>query len=232
MGMSECFFRVLGDIHGELKEYVRLASEAEYSIQVGDLGFRYAGIERLDPTRHRCLAGNHDNYATLDNGLTFPNQTAHFLGDYGILELPGVPKIFYMRGGRSVDKDTRFEGHDWWPDEELRYGRMNDAIFAYSEAKPDFVITHECPAFLVNEVTRWKAPLRPSNTAQALQVMWTNHQPMVWIFGHFHHDWSLKFNGTYFRCLDIRTTYDMPHSFKVEEVETLGVLTSLNLGGK
>ena len=31
-------FRMIGDVHGELKEYVRLASEAQYTVQVGDLG--------------------------------------------------------------------------------------------------------------------------------------------------------------------------------------------------
>lgn len=231
--MKTIYLRLIGDIHGELRRYVELASEAEYSIQVGDLGFKCQGLEtRLDPMRHRVVGGNHDNYATLDNGVTFPNQPPHYLGDFGTLELPGVPKIFYMRGGRSVDRESRHEGQNWWPGEELSYRRMNEAIQAYVEAKPDFVITHECPAFLVNEVTRWKVPLRPSNTAQACEAMFTNHQPKAWFFGHFHHDWTMNFKGTYFRCLDIQSTYDMNMPFAVEELESLGKLTSLNLGGK
>lgn len=226
-------FRMIGDVHGELKEYVRLASEAQYTVQVGDLGFKCLGLEEyLDPTRHRVVGGNHDNYATDDNGLTFPQQPPHYLGDYGVLEFPGVPKIFYMRGGRSVDRERRHEGQDWFPLEELTYRQHNDAIRAYVEAKPEIVITHECPAFMVNDVTRWKVPLRPSNTAQACQAMFENYEPPVWIFGHFHHDWALNFRSTYFRCLDIRTTYDMEKPFTINELEPHGKITSLNLGGK
>ena len=223
-------FRMIGDVHGRIDEYVKLASEAEYSIQVGDLGFSYLGMESLDPARHRVVGGNHDNYTT--DGGCFTKQPPHYLGDFGTLELPGVPKIFYVRGARSVDRQMRTEGLDWWPDEELKYGRLSEAISAYIDAKPDVVITHECPAFLVNEVTRWKVPLRPSTTAFALEAMWTNHQPKVWIFGHFHHDWSMSFKGTYFRCLDIQTTYDMYKPFVASEIEPLARLTSLNLGKK
>jgi hypothetical protein len=224
---------MIGDIHGDLKKYVELASQAQYTVQVGDLGFDCLGLEEyLDPSRHRVVGGNHDNYTTHDNGVTFHRQPPNYLGDYGVLEFPGVPKIFYMRGARSVDRDSRNEGQNWWPLEELTYQQHTAAIQAYVDAKPDIVITHECPAFLVNEVTRWKVPLRPSNTAHACEAMFSNYEPPVWIFGHFHHDWSFDFRSTHFRCLDIKTTYDMDRPFIVNELESHGKITSLNLGGK
>lgn len=207
--------RLIGDVHGRISDYVKLAQEAEYSIQVGDLGFEYHNehgrgeIDVLDPVRHRVIGGNHDDYTTLDGGLTFHRQPPHYLGDFGTVEFPGVPKIFYMRGARSIDQQSRTEGWDWWPEEELSYRKMNEALVAYNDLKPEFVITHECPAFLVSEVTRFKAPLRPSNTANALEAMFENHTPQAWFFGHFHNNWSMTFKGTYFRCLDICATYDI-----------------------
>jgi hypothetical protein len=230
---AKVHFRMIGDVHGELLEYIKLAKGAEYSLQVGDLGFDCMGLEQyLSPQHHFVVGGNHDNYNTLNDGETFYDQPPHYLKDFGSLELPGVPKLFYVRGARSVDKDRRTAGHDWWPHEELNYRRMTDAITAYNEAKPDFVVSHECPAFLVNEVTRWKVPLRPSSTAFALESMFENHQPKVWIFGHFHNDWSMEFKGTYFRCLDIRTTYDLTFPFGIDEFVSGGKITSLNIGGK
>ena len=224
--------RLIGDVHAPLEEYIKLASGADYSIQVGDLGFNYVGIEALDPTRHRVLAGNHDNYFTTDDGKCFDNQTAHFLGDYGTLQLPDCPSIFYVRGGRSIDRHNRTDGVDWFPHEELSYRQLSEAIFAYSQAKPEVVISHECPAFLVNEVVRENRGMRQSTTAHALEAMWTNHQPKAWFFGHFHHDWSISFRGTYFRCLDIRTTYDVPMPFKAEEMESTATMNSLELWRK
>lgn len=226
-------FRLIGDVHGEIREYITLAKGAEYSLQVGDLGFDCLGLDGyLSPQHHFVIGGNHDNYNTRDDGETFYDQPPNYLKDFGSLNLPGVPPIFYVRGARSVDKERRHVGLDWWPHEELSYRKMNEAIAAYNEAKPDFVVTHECPAFLVNEVTRWKVPLRPSSTAYALEAMFQNHQPKVWVFGHFHNDWSMDFKGTHFRCLDIRTTHDMEFPFEIDEWVSDGKITSLNLGGK
>ncbi len=226
-------FRMIGDFHEDLHKYVLMTSQAEYSIQIGDLAIRCDALDELvDPKRHLVIGGNHDNYATLDNGQTFHNQPKNYVGDFGNIELPGVPKIFYVRGGRSVDRKRRQEGVDWWPDEELTYKNMNVALAEYTQEKPDFVITHECPAFLVDMVTRWKVPLSPSNTAQLLEAMWMVHKPKVWIFGHFHNDWTNDVDGTHFRCLDIRTTYDMDKPFTVDEIVPQGRITSLNLGGK
>ena len=36
--------RFIGDVHGDIPNYVKIANEAEYSIQVGDLAFDYSGM--------------------------------------------------------------------------------------------------------------------------------------------------------------------------------------------
>ena len=209
--MTKAKFRLIGDVHGKIPQYLPLADGAELSLQVGDLGFDYTELQPLDPDRHKVIGGNHDNYTVQDGQFVY--QTPHFLGDFGTWEVPGFGTLFYVRGGRSVDRDRRTEGVNWWPGEELSYKRLQEVIYAFNEAKPDFVVSHECPAFLVNEVTLWKVPLPPSTTARALEGMFEHHQPKAWVFGHFHNDWEFRFKGTYFRCLNELSIWDVPVPF-------------------
>lgn len=198
-------FRIVGDVHGCISRYVELVSECENSLQLGDMGFSYKLIERhLSPERHRILAGNHDNY--VNEGGVFVEQTPHFLGDFGTYEVPGIGKIFFVRGGRSIDSDQRTEHVDWWRDEELSMEKMELAANAYSESRPDFVVTHECPQSLISSVSTmssWNGrPIRPSSTARLLEAMLVAHRPKMWIFGHYHRSWDSVVEGTRFRCLD------------------------------
>jgi hypothetical protein len=147
--MKNIFLRFIGDVHGKQSQYTGLANKAEYSIQVGDIGFNYKWIKRnLDATRHRCIAGNHDLY-TEDNGI-FINQTPHFLGDYGVYTVPEFGDIFFVRGGNSIDKKSRTEWVDWFRREELSYVEGTKAIELYCDIKPKFMVSHECPANIMD----------------------------------------------------------------------------------
>jgi DNA repair exonuclease SbcCD nuclease subunit len=198
------YLRIIGDIHGRDKKHIRFASPATYSIQVGDLNFRYDSLARLDPAFHKVIAGNHDNYTVQDG--KFVKQTPHFLGDYGIHKIDGITDIFFVRGGRSIDKEDRTEGRDWWPDEQLNYHTACAALDLYKELKPDVVISHECPEQIIDSVVSFNTYrgeiLRPSMTAVLLGMMFEYHQPKHWFFGHFHVSWNGNVNGTNFRCLN------------------------------
>jgi hypothetical protein len=204
------FLRIIGDVHGKMEDYLVLADAAEYSVQVGDMGFEYHALTRfLEPDKHKVLGGNHDNYEKVDGKFIF--QTPHFLGDYGVHTIPGCCDFFFVRGGKSIDWKQRLEweaageGRSWWSDEELSYGEGMKALEMYKEVKPEFVITHECPASLVELVSGAKTwdgvLLRPSLTANLLEAMWDAHQPKLWLFGHHHRDFFMNLRGTDFRCL-------------------------------
>lgn len=199
------WFRIIGDVHGLQSQYTGVANKAEYSLQVGDVGFDYKWIRRnLDAERHKIIAGNHDNYAAGESGK-FIRQTDHFLGDFGIYEVPEFGAIFFVRGGQSIDRMYRKEGRDWWPAEELTYQQGLAALQLYEEAKPDFVVTHECPTSIIEMVSTMRlwdgVPIRPSSTAHLLQSMLEIHQPEWWVFGHHHKNWRQEINGTIFRCV-------------------------------
>ena len=199
--------RIIGDVHGHIDKpsskgysYLDLINNSEYSIQVGDLGFDYSALEDIDHEKHVVIGGNHDNY---------DNLSPHFLGDYGTHKLPNGFEFFYIRGALSVDKHLRLQGRDWWGDEEISYSQGQQAIYAFSEAKPKIVITHDAPTPIIYHKDDDGKPLitnnmkrdRPSKTNTILEQAWEEHKPQLWIFGHHHNDWEKNIEGTTFRCL-------------------------------
>ncbi|MEZ6120522.1 MAG: hypothetical protein R3C28_28650 [Pirellulaceae bacterium] len=101
--------RFIGDLHGQLEEaivpsdrrrpYFEHLATAEYSVQVGDMGDDESYqmlVDRVDPTRHRFVPGNHEAYDSLPS---------HSLGNFGPAEVGGVA-FFFVRGARSSDKNN------------------------------------------------------------------------------------------------------------------------------
>lgn len=201
--------RFIGDVHGRIDEYVSLCRQADYTVQVGDLGFRrhYADvIRRLDAARHRFLPGNHDDY-----GLLPP----HSLGDFGVYEAAGLT-MFFVRGAFSIDRKHRTPQLDWWPEEELSQDMLDEAVRLYERLAPQLVVTHDCPLSIsryVGDLAVLRAfglteDLR-SRTQVALQAMLERHQPARWIFGHYHQDKSFDADGVRFTCLAELGTLDL-----------------------
>lgn len=203
--------RIIGDVHGKLDDYIQLAGESEYSIQLGDLGFNYDKIQVLDPIKHRVLGGNHDNYSVTDG--VFHKQTSHFLGNYGVHNIPDVGDLFFVRGGYSIDHARRTEGFNWWPDEQISYTDGLKALDDYIKIKPEFVISHECPASIIDMVAGFKTwdgeEILPSMTANLLDGMFELHKPYLWIFGHHHKFFDMKIEGTRFICLPELACFDI-----------------------
>lgn len=204
--------RIIGDVHGNIKKYKNLAEKADFSIQLGDLGLDYSLLKHnFSPKFHKVLAGNHDNYERVDG--VFVNQTAHFLGDYGVINVPKIGDIFFVRGGESIDAKYRMLGVDYWKDEELSHKEANDALELYKQVKPDFVISHECPESIIDYVSNLGTydgkPIKPSFTAKLLQNMLEINRPKLWFFGHHHKRWLKVIEGTEFNCLDELECCDM-----------------------
>lgn len=190
----EINLRIIGDVHGHNERYRRLLQKARFTIQVGDFGFNYITLSTINYRQHRILAGNHDNYDEVEN---WP----HFLGDYGIHNIPGFGNIFFVRGGISIDRHLRIEGVSWWEAEELSMAECYAALAEYKRVRPNFVVSHECPRSIVPFVTK-SVQIIPSRTNQLLEQMLSIHTPNQWVFGHYHQSWDAIINGTHFTCLD------------------------------
>lgn len=236
---------VFGDVHGKYTEYMRLTKLAEYSIQVGDMGFNYkplTGLLGIDPARHRVLGGNHDNYergpcpactgascpACDGRGFLFVQQSPHFLGDFGTWEVPDFGPVFYVRGAWSIDFQWRQEGRDWWRDEEMSAERCQQALEAYIATRPSFVVTHTAPASVIPNVPFNRIfgdKIHGTRTESLLEAMYDAHQPAEWVFGHWHTDWESiierRGHKTRFVCLDelsVRWYAKLPLQFGSEDL--------------
>ena len=179
----------IGDVHGKHDEYLNLIKNHRSTIQVGDLGFDYSKIPHSD--NHKFIKGNHDNYNS---------NHSNDLGNHGMHN-----GIFYVRGAQSVDKNGRIEGKNWWRNEELNYREMSEAIQEYEVAKPNYVVSHDCPqsiAELFYDIHD------ASITRQGLQRMLEIHQPSIWVFGHHHRHRDEKVGKTRFVCVEELQTFD------------------------
>ena len=193
---------LVGDVHDRFDRYFISIEDSEYSLQLGDMSFDYTRLSEIDPNHHKFVGGNHDNYEIYDN-------QPHALGKYGMYTLGGI-EFFFLRGAFSIDCKHRLaRGMHWYPEEELTYQELSDAIELYIEKKPQIVFTHDAP-IEISEIVGKPEVLRKfgfersnSKTQFALQSMFEAHQPDLWWFGHFHRRWEDSINGTNFRCLDI-----------------------------
>ena len=190
---------IIGDCHGRFMDYKRIITNMNCSIQLGDMGIFYKkDLKVIIPTKHRFIRGNHDNPGLCAN---HPN----YMGDFGYIE---KLKLFFVSGAWSIDQNQRTIGLDWWPEEELDVFALDKAILEYKRAKPDIMISHDCPLSMYTEMFGYNNVIK-TRTAQALQVMLDEHRPSLWFFGH-HHVLSRKtVSGCDFRCLDELSTFEI-----------------------
>lgn len=187
-------FTVIGDVHGQYDRYVKIARKRDFTVQIGDLGFKYGCLENLDPSCHKIVAGNHDQYDIIGN---YP----HYLGDYGNCRLGGVDFFFY-RGAYSIDRQYRTIGIDWWEQEQVKIDEFMKARELYRETKPEIVITHDCPESIAMMLLEPGQNIYQNMTGWALQELFNIHQPKIWRFAHWHKPWRMTVGRTDFRCID------------------------------
>lgn len=188
---------LIGDVHGKYDRYYKIIRQEEkhpYTIQLGDFGFKYDTIKNIDPNCHKILGGNHDNYNVITE---FP----HYLGDFGFTSLNGV-EFFYYRGAHSIDRQFRTIGIDWWEQEELKIESFMKARELYREIKPNIVLAHDCPEFMVPYYIGFDQKVYQNITSWALSELFNIHRPKLFIHGHYHISKTTEYGGTTFVCLD------------------------------
>lgn len=257
MTADNLHFRVIGDVHGHLDSYVQVAEQARCSLQVGDMGFDYKGLDGLDPELHRFIGGNHDNYTLGKADLSvddprvqkpespytivgfgehnmaeqhvgylhevnnepevyeFIEMPPNHLGNFGVWKVPGVEPvegglsgyIFYVRGAWSIDgkfRRSRGGAWHWFPREQVSAYEGAKALEMYEAIKPDFVVTHAAPMFILNHLRLMFSDGKPipTQTGRLLEAMFQIHKPKLWCFGHYHQFWKGEIDGTQFMCLN------------------------------
>jgi len=182
--------RLIFDVHG--KPFEHLLKDVDYSIQIGDLGFNSAQ-ERFKEKRREgrdfCLFGNHDDYTKVYEDFS--------LFDYSIIDT-GNHRILCVRGANSIDKQLRTPYRSWWPEEQLTFSQGYKLIKQIENEKFDIVISHECPEFVKQKYFNfWD---NRTTTGQLLNVVYQEVNPDMWFFGHYHEEFEIVHNSTYFKC--------------------------------
>lgn len=191
---------LIGDVHGKVDSYLQIIQNPRWkvqkSIQLGDFGFHNEHewhLQNIDSAQHKILFGNHD--------AVFFRYAKHSLGDFGMYE-----GIFYIRGAYSIDQWHRKQGRDWWPEEEMGWKEWSDCIEAYEKAKPEIVISHDCPAIVRKKM--WGITNK-TVTSEGLQHCFEIHQPNRWFFGHHHESKIDIIENTHFQCLAELEVYEI-----------------------
>ncbi len=193
------YTRLVGDIHGNTKHYRQLLEGAEASVQVGDYGVGFQEghdkAEELWQTnnpQHRFIRGNHDSPERVK---TMPG----YIGDY---KLEGT--TLYIGGAWSIDYYHRKTNKNWWSDEELTQEQFDELEDLYVTHRPRVVVSHDAPRGMPREMKLLDPAFGGetiTRTAYRLGMMFLQHQPEYWFFGHWHKSATQLIQGTHFRCL-------------------------------
>lgn len=148
--------------------------------------------------KDRYIRGNHDNSAECASDH-------HWIPD-GMCDLEN--KMMFIGGGYSVDQARRTVGVDWWDDEELSYTNLGRMIDEAIEFKPKIIVSHEAPNAALPPAHL--APSKPpSRTSNALETIFRECPPKLWVFGHHHCSWKFREGPTLFICCNINEAVDI-----------------------
>lgn len=204
--------KLIGDIHGHFNKYLELTEDAEYSIQLGDLGFNYYPLNFVDHKRHKFIGGNHDNYDSLPK---------HSLGDFGMSSLNEI-QFFFIRGGYSIDCgdrriiQSRGNPKEWWHQEELSYVEMRSCEEVWRYHKPEILLTHTPPNSIIKKVSNNKIMSDygytqgfKCKTSEFIDYLLQIHKPKFICSGHMHCSFEYEEQQTIYKILNINETCDL-----------------------
>ncbi len=209
-------FIISGDTHGtlDLGKIVKFFDEHEgeyhdddYLIICGDVGAcGFSGSDEMTarntfrdlPVTTLFVDGNHENFEQLNSyGVDIWNGgKVHFIESRlihlmrgQVFEIDGK-RLFTFGGAYSIDKYSRVEGIDWFPEEipnrkEYEEGWQNLEEVGF---RVDYILTHTGPREVVaamgyGEMSDGEVELR-----RYLQRVADNTDFTAWYFGHFHED--------------------------------------------
>lgn len=182
---------IIGDVHGKIERYKEIIDNCEFSICVGDFGFKEEWDWHITTIkgRHWINPGNHDFGPYMKTTLP-STRNFGWWPDY---------QLMTIRGAESIDKHFRTEGIDWFANEELNYQEQLAAFDWYCKVKPKIVISHDCPQSVMTSLFGYP---EKSQTRTMLEMMFQEHQPDFWVFGHHHKNKDVQIGRTRFVCLN------------------------------
>lgn len=201
--------RVFGDIHGNIDRYI--ADHKEFkgdTLQIGDFGYGFdndfdflANKWFEDNRQARFIRGNHDSYQACKKSVGFI--------DDGTFE----NEIMFIGGAWSIDWKYRVPGVSWWEDEQIDDNRFDQILHDILDIRPKVIISHEGPNQFIQPAMfdsgRISGQIYYNKTAAYLTSIFEQHQPKLWIMGHWHFNVNMTINGTEFQCIGANEYLDI-----------------------
>ena len=199
---------VTGDTHGHI-DYKKLLSLKEkklsyddYLIICGDAGicWSYYDLKEFLELYNDIgctiiyVDGNHENFDMLNKMplVEYKGALMHMIDKHifhvlrgEIMTLDG--KTFLCIGGaHSIDKMYRIPFLSWWPDEDITFHDIDNAIANLKKYnnKVDYVITHCVDSKTVKDTFRFKTDSSSDQLGFIDKIVDYKH----WYFGHYHFD--------------------------------------------
>lgn len=216
---------VLGDVEAAwdlaekvIKKAIKDQGPVDHIIQVGDMNF---GAARITPWKDppdfgglpmSWIDGNHDNHRILQGKEQVPEEWESFLKVWDYKKRGTIEKgILYIGGAKSIDRNNRITGLDWWDEENISYeeeGIILDAIRSYGSENIHTVITHEAPSsFDVSPILR-SGHQDFDHNRNFLDHVRDLIKPLHWFFGHYHRALTGETEGCVWRCVGLVDTGD------------------------
>jgi hypothetical protein len=107
--------------------------------------------------------------------------------------------VLFAGGAASIDKDARFEGHDWYPEELITQADLTRLL---DHKHIDIVISHTCPESFEIEKPKEINDKIDDPSRLALQVVLEHYKPSLWYFGHWHRHKRGTVDNTLWTALD------------------------------
>lgn len=211
-----------GDTHGlldldKVQEYFNANDDYtkdDYLIILGDAGILWNGSDDREvqeilnnlPVTTLWLDGNHENFDLLyEYPAEFWNGgRVHFISDSiihldrgQVFIIDGLT-FFVFGGGNSIDRISRQEGINWWPEEMPNDFEYEEGFRNLDKAgwQVDYVLTHTCPESVADQMVTYLYP-GEEPLQRYLDRIAEELDFDVWFFGHWHMDESVD----QFRCL-------------------------------
>lgn len=199
---------ITGDTHGDI-DYKKLLTLKEknlsyddYLIICGDVGicwstqtFQYhLDLYNAIGCTIIFIDGNHENFTMLNQCqlVEYRGAVMHQIDEHIFHVLRGEimiidNKSFLCVGGAiSIDKNRRTPYVSWWPEEEITYHDIDNAISNLEKVnnKVDYVITHCCDTHTVLKSFGFRRDVCSDQLTFIDKVVDYKH----WFFGHYHFD--------------------------------------------
>jgi hypothetical protein len=203
---------VCGDIHGRLyhlNTLLKLRPKPLQIIQLGDFGYwpsennkifrdtvtgeiRTYNLNSVKAGRTQIyfIDGNHEDHQALNDTRRPPANVLYRSGlsyvKRGYLMSVLGKRCLFFGGAESIDKQYRYVGYDWFPQETISQANMEYAMSSIRNSRHpvEVVFSHTCPVEFDPLPREKMVGNDPSRVAlsRILEMV----KPREWYFSHFH----------------------------------------------